>query len=94
MLRIGVREARTRLSDLLGRVFYGKEVVILERAGKPMAALVSIDLYERWLDEREQRFQVVERLREKSREVPEDEILADVKEALTAIRTSHGQSRS
>ena len=94
MLHLDVREAQIRFFEILRRVLDEKEVVILERAGKPMAALVSIDLYERWLDEREQRFQVVERLREKSREVPEDEILADVKEALTAIRTSHGQSRS
>lgn len=63
MMRMGVREARARFSDLLGRVYYGKEVVIIERAGKPVAVMIPIDLYERWLHERKARFQALERIR-------------------------------
>lgn len=44
--RIGAREARNHFADLLGTVYYSGEPVIIERSGKPMAVLVSIEQYE------------------------------------------------
>jgi prevent-host-death family protein len=41
MLTIGVYEAKTRLSDLLGRVDNG-ETITITRHGRPVAALVPI----------------------------------------------------
>ena len=41
--RVGVVEAKQRFSDLLGRTAYAGERFIIERKGKPMAAIVSID---------------------------------------------------
>ncbi len=38
---LGVGEAKKRLSELMGRVAYRKERFLIERRGKPMAALVS-----------------------------------------------------
>jgi|GEM_PF-1092643 len=57
---VGAREARQRFADLLGRVGYGKEVAIVERSGKPMMALIPIELYDRLAAEREARFQVLD----------------------------------
>jgi prevent-host-death family protein len=37
-----VAETKQRLSDLLGRVAYGKESIVITRRGKPMARLVPI----------------------------------------------------
>ena len=37
---VNVAEAKRRLSDLLGRVAYGGETVIITRRGRPMARLV------------------------------------------------------
>jgi len=37
---VGVAEAKKRLSDLIGRVAYGGETVIITRRGRPMAKLV------------------------------------------------------
>jgi len=45
--RVGAREARSSFSELLGRVRYGDEVVIVERSGKPMAAMIPVEVYER-----------------------------------------------
>jgi prevent-host-death family protein len=58
MLRVGVAEAKARLSELLGRVAHGGERVILQRRGRPVAALVPMQDLERatgaaqgdWLD--------------------------------------------
>ena len=47
--RVGVREARNHLGDLLGQVHDDHETVIVERAGKPMGVLIPIALYEQLL---------------------------------------------
>jgi prevent-host-death family protein len=42
MVEVNVHEAKTHLSKLLARVAMGEEVMI-SRAGKPVARLVSVD---------------------------------------------------
>jgi prevent-host-death family protein len=83
---IGAREARSQFADLLGRVHYGGETIIVERSGKPMAAVIPIELYERLIAEREARFAIIDRLREKTAGIPAEEVLSDVAEAIAAIR--------
>jgi prevent-host-death family protein len=43
MGRIGVTQLRSALSETVNRVQYGRERVLLERQGKPVAALVSVE---------------------------------------------------
>jgi prevent-host-death family protein len=45
--RIGSREARNNFSDLIGLVYYNGETIVVERSGKPVAAIIPFDLYER-----------------------------------------------
>ncbi|MFV1969258.1 MAG: type II toxin-antitoxin system Phd/YefM family antitoxin [Pirellulaceae bacterium] len=42
-MNIGIAEIRSKLADALNRVVYGGERVILERRGKPTAAIVSLE---------------------------------------------------
>lgn len=42
-MNIGIAEIRTRLADALNRVLYQGERIVLERRGKEVAAIVSID---------------------------------------------------
>ncbi len=44
---LSVVEARRQFADLLGRVAYGREEIVIERAGRPMAVLVNLDEYRR-----------------------------------------------
>lgn len=44
---IGMAEAKSKLSDLVGRVAYGGELFILERRGRPVAVLISLEEYRR-----------------------------------------------
>ncbi len=85
---LGAREARAQFADLLGRVHYRGDTVIVERSGKPMVAVIPVELYEQLVAEREVRFAVLDRLREKLPDVPEDEVLADVTEAIEAVRNA------
>jgi len=87
--RIGSREARRNFADLLGRVRYGGEVIIVERSGTPMAAMVPIELVEQVLAEREARFEVVDRIRERTAGYSEEEIARDVDEAVAEVREAN-----
>jgi prevent-host-death family protein len=93
-LKLGAREARNQFSNLLGRVGYGGEVVVLERSGKPIAVMVPVEMYEKFLAEREQQFAVVDRIRQNSPEISEDEISNDINEAMIDFRSSHAASGS
>lgn len=66
---INVAEAKRHLSDLLGRVAYGKETITITRRGKPMARLVPIGPPEEqphladvkgWLEEEDEFFRTIE----------------------------------
>jgi prevent-host-death family protein len=85
---IGSREARNNFADLVGRVHYSRETVIVERSGKPMLAMIPIDVYEQMIAEREALFQVVDRLKEHVPDLPEEEVIEDVSEAVAAVRAS------
>lgn len=87
-LTLGAREARANFADLLGRVHYRGETVIVERSGKPMVAVIPIELYEQMVAEREARFSVVDQLRQKSPALTEEEVVDDVAEAIAAARAN------
>jgi prevent-host-death family protein len=79
---VGSREARNNFADLVGRIHYGHETVIVERAGKPMVAMIPIELYEQLISEREARFQTVDRIKQRLPDIAEDEVLKDVAEVV------------
>lgn len=85
-IRMGSREARNNFSDLIGRAHYAGEVVIVERSGTPMVAVIPIDMYERLMAERDARFEVLDRVRERLPDLPAEEVAEDVSEAISAIR--------
>ncbi|WP_009633783.1 type II toxin-antitoxin system Phd/YefM family antitoxin [Synechocystis sp. PCC 7509] len=43
MIRTNLNEARDNLSDLVERVGYGQERIMLEQHGKPVAVIVSLE---------------------------------------------------
>ncbi|MDQ6850291.1 MAG: type II toxin-antitoxin system Phd/YefM family antitoxin [Actinomycetota bacterium] len=84
---MSVKEARENFSDLLGMVYYGKEPVIVERKGKPMAVLISPEQYERYERQVMQRFgQVLDELHNVNAGTDPDEIQRDVDEAVAEVR--------
>ena len=90
--RIGAREARNRFSHLLGSVHYGGQVVIVERSGRPMVAVMPMEMYEQLVAEREARFQVLDRIRSRLPQVSIEEVEHDVAEAIAAVRAANAQS--
>jgi len=91
---IGAREARNRFADLMGSVHYGGEAVIIERSGKPMVAVIPVEMYQAMIAEREARFAVVDQIQSRLPDVSAAEVEADVAEAVAAVRSAGAQGRS
>jgi prevent-host-death family protein len=91
--RISAKDARAQFSEILGMVRFGKETVIVEKQGKPVVAVIDIDLYERWVAEREARLKVFDEVRSKNRGKTPQEVEKDVAEAVTEVRQSSRQLR-
>jgi len=61
-LRIHASGVRNRIGEILARVRYGGELVLVERRGKPVAAILSIEEYHR-LDEIRRQWEALQRRR-------------------------------
>ena len=49
--RIGAHEARIQFSDLIDSVHYGGQPAIIERSGRPMVAVIPVDVYQQLVAE-------------------------------------------
>ena len=85
-IHIGSKEARNKFSELLGSVRFGKEEVIMERSGKPMAAMIPIETYELVIAERRARFEILENIRSRLPDISSEEIDKDIADAVSMVR--------
>jgi prevent-host-death family protein len=92
--RMSAKDARSKFSDLLGSVNYGGEEVIVERSGRPVAAVIPVPVYERLVAERQTRFEVIERVRSRVPKTSLEAIETDVREAVSKVRSRRAASRS
>jgi prevent-host-death family protein len=92
--RMSAKDARSKFSDLLGTVNYGGEEVIVERSGRPVAAVIPVPVYERLVAERQTRFEVIERVRSRVPKKSLEAIETDVREAVAKVRSRRAASRS
>jgi prevent-host-death family protein len=91
--QVGSREARNNFTDIIGRVHYSGQITIIERSGKPMVAVIPIDMYNRLVAERDARFQALDHIRSRLPDVPVETVEKDVAEAIAAIRASNAARR-
>ncbi len=76
-LEIGVAQAKSSFSEIMGRAAYGGQQFIIQRRGKPLAVLIGMAEYEEFLVfRRAQRLLRFQRLRDVAGDMPEDEALA------------------
>jgi len=83
---VNAYDARKKLGELLSEVYYRGDQYIIERSGKPMAAVVPVEQYEQWRKEREVFFALVDEVRERNRDVEPEAIQRDVAAAKRAAR--------
>jgi prevent-host-death family protein len=92
-LQIGAKDARAKFAELLGRVGFGREEIVIERSGKPMAALIPMDVYQQMVAEREARFAVAERIQSKQPVLPPEQVEADVEAVIEQVRADRAARR-
>ncbi len=90
---IGARDIRQRFAEILGKVGFGGDIAVVERSGKPMAALIPIEMYEQIIAEREARFQIVEKIRAVQANFTPEEIERDVAQAIKKVRKQNAARR-
>jgi len=73
--------ARGKLGEMLEEVYYRGDHYIIERAGKPMAAVVPVEQYEQWRREREAFFNLVGGIRSGNVDASPEQIERDVARA-------------
>jgi prevent-host-death family protein len=80
-------KARKNLGQLLEEVYYRGDQYVIERAGKPMAAIVPIWYLEEWLKRRERFFDTVDEVRQGQEGSSPEAIEQDIQDAINTIRT-------
>ena len=83
---VSALKARKNLGQILEEVFYKGDQVIIERAGKPMAAMVPIWLLEQWQEQRDIFFELIAEVWQKNKKVPQEKIEEEVEEAVSSAR--------
>jgi len=89
---IGAFEARRKFGQLIEEAFYQKDAFIIERAGRPMAVLVSVDEYQRFKQlAKDTLFQMLAEVWDRNKDVPAEELEHDVAKAMDMLHAENKQ---
>jgi prevent-host-death family protein len=86
---LGVTKAREQFGELVEQVQYKGDSIIINRNGKPAAAIVSMDVYEAWKKERKNFFDQIRKMQSNAGLEPDE---AD-KLALEAVSKIRNKSK-
>lgn len=84
--KINALKARKNLGQLLEEVYYKDDQYVIERAGRPMAAVIPVWQLEERRKRRERLFGMVEEVWEKNKKETPEVIEREVQEAVKAVR--------
>lgn len=91
---VSIEEFRVNLADLVGRVMYGKDRVIIKKYNRDAAVLLSMDDYERLIDptkrftkeEWNKKFAIIDKIRERIPEQDQKLLEQEIDEAVREVR--------
>ena len=89
---IGLTEARKQFSGIVNEVMYQGDTYVIEKQGKPAAAVVPMDVYEQWRRRRERFFDLIRDVQEQNLDVDAANIMQDVLDAQQAVRSQQPSS--
>lgn len=82
-------KARIHLGEIMKRAYKNGERFVVEKSGIPMVAILNAAEYHLMVQEREERFEVLDSIASKLPEIPVSEREQDVERAIQAIRKKH-----
>ena len=86
---INAVKARQNLGTLLSQVFLKNNQFIIERNGKPMAAVIPVWQFEQWNEKREAFFKMITKARRRNRKVSEQLLRKETREAQVRAKTDN-----
>ena len=84
-----ISEVKNALSEVVNAVGCHETRLVIEKRGSPVAAIVSaadLDRLVRYEHERDERFKLIDRMRESFKDVPDEEIEREADRAVAEIR--------
>jgi len=87
-------EARQHLGEILESVYYRGDEIVIERAGKPMAVVIPAERYQSMERSRERLFTLIDEIHQRNKDVPYEEVQADVDAAVREVRDETARQRS
>jgi prevent-host-death family protein len=84
--RLSIQDARRQLPTIVQSAYYRGDRTLIARHGKPMAAVMSIEEYERWKQYRDQALVVFDRIWEANKQAKPSQVERDVEEAVRQVR--------
>jgi len=86
--KITAMKARQNLGQIMNEVAIKEDDYIIERAGKPMVAIIPIEKYRRFEEEKNEFFNWVDTVRERTKDISQKEIQEAVNEATAAVKNA------
>ena len=91
--KVNALNARKKLGQLLEEVYYKGDQFVIERAGRPMAAVVPVWQLEERATRKERLFEMVEEVWERTRRLKPGIVEREVKQAIKAVRGRAGRRK-
>ena len=85
--KVNALKVRKNLGQLLEEVYYKGDQYVIERAGRPMAAVVPVWQLKEWRERRTRFFGMVDELRSKGKKLKPEVVEREVADAVRAVRT-------
>ncbi len=80
--------ARQKLGQILDEAYYRGDAFVIERAGRPMAAVIPMAQEEQWRQRREEFVAMIDAVQAQTAELPPEELKAAIAEAVAAVKAS------
>ena len=92
--KISAMKARQNLGQLLNEVSIRGDSYIIERAGKPLAALVDMERFQQLQEDRDAALQAVRNIWQKMQAADAQEVQEAIKEAVGSVRNEEARVRA
>ena len=79
-------KARIHLGEIMKEVFKRGKHFIVEKSGIPMIAILSANEYTKLIQEKEERFKILDRIKAKIPDIPFNEVEEDVNQTIQKVR--------
>lgn len=90
---VDTNNVRDRLGEILDEAHYQGNEFVIQRRGKPLAALIPYSRYEQLERRRQEAFRVFHEIWEANKDFDPEEVAADVEKALEEVREERRRKR-